>query len=120
MKRFYQIINPDAIKPNIHTSVDGVPCDTSEWIKRGLICYDNLVGMKIGENQIEHKKVIFLRCGPQLFIPVFESGLKEISYSQFVRYYKKNACFSEERERIAVVFSPSVRLPIILDNRDGY
>lgn len=116
MNRFYQITNPKAVVANIHIVIDNVPCIESEWRKRGIIRYDNIVGLKIGECESDEKKIFFLRCGPELFIPVVESGLKEISYSQFVRHYKKNTCFSRERERNAIVFPASVRLPIILDN----
>ena len=117
MNRFYQITNPEAVFANVHIVIDNVPCIDSEWRKRGILWYDNVVGMKIGESESDGKKVFFLRCGPELFLPVIESGLKEISYSQFSRLYHQNICGIQERKKDTQTFSAAVRVPIILDDR---
>ena len=116
MNRFYQITNPEAVVSNIHFVIDNIPCVESEWRRRGVLFYDNVVGMKIGESESDGKKLFFLRCGPELFIPVVDSGLKEISYSQFSRLYHKNISGTQERKNDTPTFSASVRVPIVLNN----
>lgn len=113
MYRFYQIISPEKIKPNIHTIIDGIPCFEEEWEKRQFEPRAGVVGMKIGESASAQGSIFYLRCGPEIYVPVITSGVKEISYSQFSRLYWDNFGGRIKKGADSFAFSPAARVPII-------